>query len=147
MSIGGGLLLFAVLAVLTLTLLQLHDSGGHIESQDKKFAALFDAARPLAANANEVAAGARNLAGDLQPALREAGGFVAPLLESGSGADLAQALDRDPDPQAAGRPAPDPGAAGEGAERAEALARGSATHLEHVRSLDRKTLGEAPPVP
>ena len=90
--IGGliaGLLLFAILTVLTLTLVQLHDSGGHIEAQDKKIAALFQAGRPLAAQADE-------LAGDVQPALREAGRFVAPLIQSDSGADLAAALERFP---------------------------------------------------
>jgi hypothetical protein len=88
-AVVGGLMLFAILAVLTLTLLQLHDSGGHIESQDKKVGALFRAGRPLAARADHFAAGIR-------PALRDARGLIQPLVRSGSGTDLAVALDRFP---------------------------------------------------
>jgi hypothetical protein len=60
-----GLLLFAMVALLTLTLVQLHDSGGHIESQDKKISALFELGRPLAARADD-------LGGDVGPALDDA---------------------------------------------------------------------------
>jgi hypothetical protein len=84
-----GVLLFAMVVLLTLTLIQLHDSGGHIESQDKKVAALFDAARPLAARADE-------LGGEVAPALHDAKTLVEPLLRGDSGDDLAAALDRFP---------------------------------------------------
>ena len=84
-----GLLLLAMVALLTLTLVQLHDSGGHIESQDKKIAALFDLGRPLAARADE-------LGGDVAPALDDARRLVTPLIRAGSGADLAALLERFP---------------------------------------------------
>ena len=44
-----GVMLFAMVVILALTLAQLRDSGGHIEAQDKKIAALFEVARPLTA--------------------------------------------------------------------------------------------------
>jgi hypothetical protein len=88
-AVGGGVLLFAILVVLALTLAQLRDSGGHIEAQDKKVAALFEAARPLAVEASDAA-------GQLRPAIDDARSLVAPLLRSRSGADLAGLLERFP---------------------------------------------------
>lgn len=87
--VGGallGLMLLAVVALLALTLAQLRDSGGHIEAQDKKIAALFELGRPLAARADQ-------LSGDIGPVIDDTRGLVAPLLRSDSGEDLATALD------------------------------------------------------
>src|SRR3712207_6083424 len=84
-----GLMLFAMVALLALTLAQLRDSGGHIEAQDKKIATLLELGRSFAARADE-------LTGEGGPALDEAAQFAAPLLRSDSGAVLAAALDRLP---------------------------------------------------
>jgi hypothetical protein len=84
-----GLMLFAMIVLLSLTLAQLRDSGGHIEAQDKKVAALFEAGRPLAARADE-------FAGDVGPALEDARRLVDPLIDSDTGDDLAGVLDRFP---------------------------------------------------
>jgi hypothetical protein len=85
----GGLMLFTMIVLLSLTLAQLHDSGGHIEAQDKKLAAIFRAGRPLAARAD-------SLAGDVGPALDDARSLVDPLIKSHTGDDLAGVLDSFP---------------------------------------------------
>lgn len=88
-ALVGGVMLFAMVVLLALTLAQLRDSGGHIEAQDKKIAALFQLGRPLAARADD-------LQGEVGPALRDAQSFVDPLLAADSGRDLAEVLDSFP---------------------------------------------------
>lgn len=200
-----GLMLFAMLVVLTLTLIQLHDSGGHIEAQDKKVAALFHAGRPLVERADALAADASPALRAAEPALRQARRLFSPLAQAGSGADLAAALERFPlldsaVRRLAGAAIPlldrfDPAALSASLQTLvdsgsavladlrdrNLLARAARSttrlrkllaiqretrllqqrslsvqlrsldvqlrSLKHVRSLDRKTLGEVPPVP
>jgi hypothetical protein len=90
--VGGfvvGLLLFAVVVLLSLTLAQLRDSGGHIEAQDKKIAALFELGRPLTARADD-------FADQVGPALEDGRSLIGPLIDSNSGGDLADVLDSFP---------------------------------------------------
>lgn len=67
--VGGGLLLLTLAVLMTLLLAELRDSGEHIESQDRKVTALYEASQPVLEEAAPAAA-------EIQPVLAEA----APLI-------------------------------------------------------------------
>jgi hypothetical protein len=71
--VGGGLLLLTLTVLMALLLAELHDSGDHIASQDRKVSAVYRAARPLVEEAEPAAEQAVPLLKDARPVIRRLG--------------------------------------------------------------------------
>jgi hypothetical protein len=71
--VGGGLLMVALTILMALLLVELKDSGEHIESQDRKVSAVYQAARPLVREAAPAAEQAAPLIEEARPVIRRLG--------------------------------------------------------------------------